>query len=150
MTYYADPANDLPARWKRKRVVFYRAGLKIYGQIPYILQRKLYAEFISNNAPGLFGLGGRIIAHSAEANYTIVRYQRPDGQPHSDSTQAALLAWLWAEAGVEWAIARPPEFFDPLDDGPNWFQVPPQTWVPGTADNQPALQHLLAGETNND
>lgn len=129
MTYYCDPAEDLPAPWKPKRVVFYRQGIKLYGAIPYILQRRLDAEFISNNASAL---GTRIIAPTGEANYTLVRYQRANGRPHSQAALQALLDWLYADKGFEWSIATP-EYFNDRLDLPNWWQSPPRTFVPAEA-----------------
>ena len=79
--YFADPRVDLPQPWKEKRIIFYAQGVKIYGQIPYILQRRLQAEFYSNNLPWL---GVRLIGPTFESNYTLVRYHRKDGQYHSD------------------------------------------------------------------
>lgn len=139
MTYYADPSRDLPAPWKAKRIVFYAKGLKVYGQIPYILQRKLHAEFISNNAPLL---GGRIIGPTREQNYTIIRYRRNDGSMHSEEAIEALMDWFYSDKGFEWGIAGSGNFRDNLD-GPNFFQQPPETVVLAEEGDRPNLLGLL-------
>lgn len=140
MTYYADPQRDLPNAWEPKRIVFYARGLKIYGQIPYVLQRKLQAEFISNNAP-LWG-GGRIIGPTRERNYTIVSYRRKNGSPHSEATIKALLDWLYTDKGFEWGLAGAANFRDGLD-GPNFFRQPPETVAPAAEDDRLDLIRLL-------
>lgn len=133
MSYYADPKRDLPAPWKLKRVLFYREGMKIYGQIPYILQRRLKARFYSNNAPLL---GGRVIGPTLERNYTVIPYRRPDGRPHSQEALAALFDWLWSDQGFEWAIAV--EWHKHIQEW-NVFNAPPMTFVPGKRQIQDAL-----------
>ena len=137
MSFYADPSQDLPALWKPKRCIFYAQGLKIYGQIPYILQRRLQAEFFSNNAPAF---GGRIIAPTVEQNYTVVPYRRRDGAPHSQGTIDTLMDWLFADKGLEWAIAKD---FDREIRGWNAYQMPPQTWIPTTEETQSEFVRLL-------
>jgi len=143
MTYYCEPAQDLPAAWKPKRIIFYRQGIKIYGAIPYLLQRRLHAEFISNNVGSI--RGARIIAPTGEANYTLVRYHRENGRPHSEPALQALLDWLYADKGFEWSIAAPEHWRDRLDQ-PNWWQSPPRTFVPAEAtEAMKFMGWLLAG-----
>ena len=86
----------------------------------------MQAEFISNSV-GV--LGGRLIAPSAENNYTIVRWKRNDGHPHSEAAIHALLDWLCADAGDQAAVATRDFFFDRLDL-PNVYQSLPHTFVP--------------------
>lgn len=137
MTYYADPKNDLPQPWKQKRIIFYAQGLKIYGQIPYILQRRLQAEFYSNNASFM---GARLIAPTMENNYTLVHYRRADGQRHSDTILEALLDWLYNDKGFKWAIAK--DFFKRIDL-PNFWNWPPETFVLGESEHRPGIKQLL-------
>lgn len=127
MTYYADPSSDLPAAWKQKRVVIYAQGLKIYGQIPYILQRRLKAEFYSNHS---VGHSLSIIAPTMESNYTVVQWKRGDGNCHSPKILESLIDWLYEGKGFTIGIATREFFYDRLD-GPNVFQIPPTTFVPG-------------------
>lgn len=145
MAYYADPNADLPAEWKLKRAIFYACSLKVYGQIPYILQRRLGAEFISNIASGPFG--GRVVAPTGEDNYTVVPYRRADGECQSDEALAAFLSWLEADAGYEWAIAAPGEFERRDLRQPNWWRKPPQTWIPDPAQGAATLRRLIAAHT---
>jgi hypothetical protein len=137
MAYFANPQEDLPQPWKRKRILFYAQGLKVYGQIPYILQRRLQAEFISNNAPFM---GARLIAPTAEQNYTLVRYYREDGRRHSEATLEALLDWLYADKGFEWGIAK--NFFERLDL-PNWWQAPAEVLEIGKEEHRPDIKQLM-------
>lgn len=138
MTYYANPTKDLPQPWKQKRIIFYAQGLKIYGQIPYILQRRLQGEFYSNNVPVL---GCRLIGPTMEDNYTLVRYRRPkDGKRHGDAALEALLDWLYADKGFEWAIAK--DFFRRIDL-PNFWNWPPETFVMGGPEHRPGIKQLL-------
>jgi len=137
MNFYADPANDLPSPFKPKRCIFYTQGLKVYGQIPYILQKRLQAEFYSNNMPCL---GGRIVAPTAEANYTVVPYRRRDEQPHSQEAIDELLTWLYEGKGFEVAIAA--DFDKSICDW-NAFQMPPETWIPAEEDYQDMIRGLL-------
>lgn len=126
MTYYADPSKDLPVPWKSKRIVIYAQGLKIYGQIPYILQRRLQAQFISNS---MSCLGSRIVAPSGEDNYTIIPWRRVDGEQHTITAMDALLDWLYTDKGFEVAVATRRYFYDRLDL-PNMWQSPPHVFIP--------------------
>jgi hypothetical protein len=139
MSFYADPRKDLPAPWKEKRVVIYRQGLKIYGQIPYILQRRLQAEFFSNNAPFM---GSRLLAPTGEDNYTLVPWRSKDGRTHSQEAVRALLDWLYADKGFTWAVAAAPEFYERQDEWNAWKE-PPRTWVPAQESHYPAFTRLL-------
>lgn len=142
MSFYADPRQDLPSPIKPKRVIFYAQGLKIYGQIPYILARRLGAKFYSNNMPILGS--GRIIAPSGEPNYTVVPYRREDGQLHSEKTMKALLEWLKAGKGFEWAVADEAEFFNNICTWTAWNR-PPKTWVPGNGTSDDEILPMLSG-----
>lgn len=137
--YYADPARDLPAPWKPKKCVFYAEGLKIYGQIPYILQLALEAEFYSNDT-SIFG-GGRLIGPTQEPNYTVVPYRRANGRPHRESSLKALFDWLYADRGFEWAFAA--EFWRHIREW-NLFNSEPEIFVPGTPEQrQEIVKHLF-------
>lgn len=127
MTYYADPAKDLPVPWKSKRIVIYAQGLKVYGQIPYILQRRLQAQFISNSVSMPFG--GRIFAPTQEDNYTVIPWRRADGEQHTEAAMDALLDWLYTDKGFEVAVATR-EYFHNRLDLPNMWQSPPHVFVP--------------------
>lgn len=140
MTYFADPKQDLPAPWKKKRIVFYGGGMKIYGQIPYLLQRKLHAEFISNR--GSF-MGGTIVGPTGENNYTIVSYRRPNGKRHRERTLGQLMDWLYEGKGFEWAIAARGEFERGDLLVVNWFNVPPETWVPSEGKRELIMRYFL-------
>ncbi len=133
--------RDLPQPWQPKRIIFYAQGLKVYGQIPYILQRRLGAQFFSNDIVlgGLFA-GMRIVGLTAERNYTVVPYRRPDGSPHRETAVEALLNWLYADRGFEMAVAV--EFHRRIDL-PNFMNLPPETWVPGLPDARPDIRQLL-------
>jgi len=126
MAFYADTGRDLPAPWKPKQIIFYAEGLKVYGQIPYIHQRRLNARFYSNNAE-IFG-GGRLIAPSMEANYTVVPYRRADGRQHKPDAIGAFFDWLFSDKGFEWAFAV--EFHKHIATV-NWGNMHPETFVPG-------------------
>lgn len=139
MLYYADPRRDLPASWKQKRIIFYAQGLKIYGQIPYILQRRLQAKFISNS---MGFMGGQISAPTLESNYTLIRYRREDGQPHSEVAIKALLDWLYDDKGFEWGVAK--NFYERLDL-PNFWQWPAEVLEMGKEEHRWALVMLLRG-----
>lgn len=139
MAYWANPQTDLPKAWKQKRIIFYAQGLKIYGQIPYLLQRRLQAEFYSNNAP--FG-GARLLAPSFEQNYTVISYRRKGGDPHSQEAVEALLNWLYADKGFEWAIAKK---FNKRIDLANFWNWLPEVWEMGTEERRPELLQLLSG-----
>lgn len=143
MGFYADPRNDLPADWKPKRAIFYAQGLKVYGQIPYVLQRRLQAQFISNE---FRFLGGRVRVPTAERNYTIIPFHRDDGERHSAEALDALLAWLEAGAGYEWAIAAGREFGRSDLYAANALNEPPKTWTPDPAQGAATLLRLALKE----
>ena len=120
MTYYADLSRDLPTPYERKRVVFYRQGLKVYGLLPYLLQRRLKAQFFS----GSVNWGGvRISAGSFEQNWTAISYTQ------TSEALASLLDWLSSDAGFEVAIASREDFDDDIFSA-NIFRMPPKTWHP--------------------
>jgi hypothetical protein len=125
MTYLCNPRFDLPEKWKCKRVIFYAQGLKVYGEMPYLLKRKLKAEFFSNHfAFGGAFRGASMMPPSAEFNYTVIPYrQKPE-------YIASLLDWLFADAGFEWAIAAPEDFKRNIRCSTAFSDGPPQTWVP--------------------
>lgn len=135
MAYYADPRRDLPSRFKKKRVIFYEQGLKIYGQIPYILQMRLGAEFYSDNAPAAFG--GRIIAMTMEPNYTVVPYKQ------SREAIDALLEWLYGGDAFEWAVAV--DFYKNIRQW-NALNMPAQTFVPSHNEDRWRVAQLLLTE----
>jgi hypothetical protein len=138
MAFFANPQEDLPQPWKLKRIIFYAQGLKIYGQIPYVLQRRLQGEFYSNNAPFM---GMRLIVPTFENNYTLVRYHRlKDGKRHSEIALESLLDWLYSDEGFEWAIAK--DFFRQIDL-PNFWNWPPETFVLGGPEHRPDIKQLL-------
>lgn len=119
MVYRCDPGLDLPAPHKAKRVIFYRHGLKVYGELPYLLKKRLKAEFYSNFAVnGGFGM----IAPAVEPNYSVI----PCGQPPDRSM--ALLDWLFADAGFEWAIAI--DYDRDIRCSTAFSGSLPQCWVP--------------------
>ena len=124
---YADPHNDLPASWRQKRVIFYQQGLKIYGQIPYLLQRRLQATFVSNVVSTRMSV---IAAPTGEDNYTLVPYRRSDGTSHRLENIEALMDWLYGDSGFEWSIAVPGEYERRDLLTANWFNRPPETWLP--------------------
>lgn len=134
MSYYANPQSDLPSPFRRKRVLFYALGLKIYGQIPYILSRRLRARFISNQ---IGFMGGRLAFPSGEENWTAVPYQQ------KPEVAEMLFAWLKEDAGFEWGIAR--EWDDDIH-APNAWRTPPHTWVPGIEGMKEGFQRVLGGE----
>ena len=140
-SYWANPQTDLPAPWKEKGIIFYAQGLKVYGQIPYLLQRRLQAEFFSNNAP-IFG--ARIVAPTREHNYTVIPYRREDGNPHSRKAIKALLDWLYSDKGFVWAIAK--DFGDNIKTWNAW-RSKPETWAPAE-EMPPQLLRLLSGEND--
>lgn len=158
MPFRCNPSEDLPSATKTKRIIFYGKGLKIYGTLPYLLSRRLKAEFYSNNfvqSGGAFrGMG--LIAPAYEANYTVVPYtQRPQ---HA----SALLNWLLSDAGFEWAIAVPGEFDKEIRCTTAFSSQDPEVWVPdpeGEAWREgflkamhegslSAIQNLFAGEAD--
>lgn len=131
MTFYADSRYDLPAPWKQKSIIFYAQGLKIYGQIPYLLQKRLQAVFYSNNAPAFFG--GRIIAPTMENNYTVIPYRRQDSKFHSLAVIQSLLDWLYKDKGFRWGIAV--NFHDNICEWNAWKESP-ETFVPAKASHR--------------
>ncbi len=126
MAFRCDFSQDLPAPWKVKRIIFYSQGLKVYGELPYILKRKLQAEFYSNffvQSSGAFRGHGMIVP-AYESNYTVVPYtQKPE---HTK----ALLSWLSEDKGFEWAIASKRDFNKDLRDGTAFTSRNPEVWVP--------------------
>jgi hypothetical protein len=126
MAFRCDPPQDLPTVWKLKRIIFYAQGLKIYGVLPYLLNRRLKGEFYSNyyvNSSGAFR-GSGMIAPAMEFNYTVIPYtQKPE---HSK----ALLEWLSEDAGFEWAIASERDFHKDLRHGNAFSDRHPEVWVP--------------------
>lgn len=132
MTFYADSTQDLPTPHKQKRIVFYADGLKVYGVIPYILQRRLGAKFYSNNAPGLFGC--RMIAPTMEHNYTVVPYRA------TSRAVKELLDWLYANAGFRWGIAKD---FHAIIEGWNAWRPQPETLILALDKQRMNLQKLL-------
>ncbi len=86
-----DFENDIPSAEKTKKIIFYPNGLKIYGVLPYLLNRKLKGEFASS------------LLYEDESNFTVVGYQQ---KPEYVQT---LVNWLYSGAGFEWAIAQPHE-----------------------------------------
>ena len=126
---FADPLTDLVAvNGGKKKVIIYARGLKIYGQIPFLLQRRLQGRFISNHVGFM---GGSLIFPTMESNYTYIPWRRPDGRKHSDKAVSALLEWLLSGSGYSWAIANKRHFYDPIDEGPNFASEPPDVWTPG-------------------
>lgn len=125
MTYFANLQEDLPSAWHRKRVIFYQQGIKIYGLLPYLLQRKLKAQFFS----GSFSVGGngfprmRLSTGSFEANWTAISYQQ------SRENISALLDWLYSEKGFKVAIASAENWHDDIFSA-NMWRMPPHTWYP--------------------
>jgi len=82
-----------------------------------------------------------MICPTMEDNYTLVRFRRnKDGRRHSDAALEALLDWLYADKGFEWAIAK--DFFKRIDL-PNMFNWPPETFVPGGPEHRPNIKQLL-------
>jgi hypothetical protein len=137
--YSVDLYEDLPNPHKRKRVVFYCCGLKIYGHIPHLLKRRLKGEFLSNywiHDSGAFR-GHGIIAPTGEQNYTAIPY----GQ--SPENARRLWDWLHEEAGFEWAIAGLQDYGVNIFEG-NVAQWPPETWVPEMRAEE-FIQRFLGG-----
>lgn len=124
MAFRCDPSQDIPASWKPKRIIFYAQGLKIYGVLPYLLNRRLKGEFYSNfyvQSSGAFR-GHGMIAPAYESNYTVVPYTQ------KAEYAKALLEWLSQDAGFEWAIAR--NFHDDLRQGTAFSDRNPEVWAP--------------------
>lgn len=133
---YTHP-GDLPGDHKPKLVVVYAAGLKIYGALPYLLQRRLQARFNSSE----ISTGGlRMFGPSWEPNYTVVPWRRYDGQPHTPETLQALAGWLQSGKGFTWVVAAPENFHDRLDA--HFFRSRPHVWQPEAAQTNP--EGLLA------
>lgn len=125
MSYRADLHRDLPSTRNPTRVIFYQQGLKVYGLLPYLINRKVKGEFYSNyyvHDSGWFA-GSGIVAHTNEPNYTVV--------PYSQSPETAKLLWDWlhSDAGFEWAIASKQEFYRNICQA-NIANVEPETWCP--------------------
>jgi len=139
MTFYANPHRDLPAPWKQKRAIFYAQGLKVYGQIPYILQRRLGAEFFSNSGT-IFGGASLLTTSSMEDNYTVVPYRQRDGTLHSQEVLNTLYKWLMADKGFQWAIAV--DFHVNIKQWNAW-NWPPETWIPGEPEQKEMLVQLF-------
>ena len=141
--FRADLNNDLPAAWKPKRIIFYAQGLKIYGLIPHILNRRLKGEFISNHyvhSSGVFR-GAGMLAPTGEANYTVIPYcQKPE---HAQM----LLDWLYEDKGFEWAIASAQDWNENLREW-NAYKEPPSVWVPASNDQgwREGFRQALAGD----
>ena len=133
---YTHP-GDLPGDHKPKLVVVYAAGLKIYGALPYLLQRRLQARF---NSSEVGGGGMRVFGPTWEPNYTIVPWRRDDGALHSPENLKALIDWLQADKGFVWVIADPDYYNDSLDG--NFFRSLPHVWQPAAAQTNP--EGLLA------
>lgn len=93
MRYRAKPSLDFPNPAKTKRILFYRLAIKVYGVLPYLLNRQVQGDFRSND--------NGIVFLSADSNYTVVPYGL------DDLAIKALLSWLCADAGFEWGIAGP-------------------------------------------
>lgn len=143
MTAYASP-DDIPNPYKAKLVIVYAQGLKIYGQIPYLLARRLHAIFVSNQ--NSFMGGGTIWFPSAEDNFTAVPWRRPDGEPHSPETIQALTGWLQSGKGAIYLVAAPENFNDSLTRFTPWRGTP-KVWQPKESDptlDLPALMRSSA------
>jgi hypothetical protein len=134
MPYYANMEEDQPSAHKRKRIVFYRRGLKIYSLLPYILQRRLHAQFFSST---ITGSGVRISAGSFEANWTAISYQN-----QSPEAVEALMDWLFSGAGFKAAIASEENWDDDIFSG-NFFNYPPDVWHPVGAEARPGYITIL-------
>jgi hypothetical protein len=147
MAFRCDFSQDVPEKWKPKRIIFYKQGLKIYGLLPHILNRRLKGEFFSNysvHSSGAFR-GHGMIAPAYESNYTLVHYtQKPE-------YAKALLEWLSQDAGFEWAIASPQDFNTDLREGTAFSNRNPEVWVPAQNEQgwsegfTKAMQGLPAG-----
>ena len=141
--YRANLAIDLPHKWKAKRIIFYQKGLKIYGLIPHLLNRRLKGEFISNHlviSQGAFR-GAGFLAPSGEDNYTVIPYaQKPE---HAEM----LLSWLYDGSGFEWAIAGPENWQDNIQEW-NAYRRCPSTWVPANNEQgwRAGFQKALEGD----
>ncbi len=147
MTYFANPANDLPVAWKPRRVIIYAQGLKVYGLMPYILARRLQAKFVSNDFSVLGGMS-RVAAPTMDDNYTLISWLRTDGTPHGTAVIDALLDWLYADAGFQIGVATLDFFYDRLDE-PNIFKSAPRTFIPAINDHVAFFRWALqSGKVN--
>jgi len=137
--YYGDLYDDLPKASKCKRAVFYSRGLKVYGMLPHLLNRRLKGEFRSNHvANGPL----QAIAPTLEANYTVVPYRQ------SPANTQRLMDWLLDGVGFEWAIASPQDWSQDILLG-NAFQYPPKVWHPSPQGEQrEGFARALALEPN--
>ena len=141
MINYAQP-GDLPDDYKPKLVVVYAAGLKIYGCLPYLLQRRLQARF---NSSEVGGGGMRVFGPTWEPNYTIVPWRRDDGALHSPENLKALIQWLESGKGYIWVIAGPENFNDRLDTP--WGRHLPEAFQPlDTHSDSEGLLALMTGK----
>ena len=125
-----------------KRIVFYQAGLKVYGMLPYILLRRLKGQFISNywvHTDGTFS-GAGVIAPTNESNYTAIPYQQ------SAENAQRLWHWLHDGHGFEYAIASAADFEHDIWQA-NVGQFPPQVWVPGEDAKHEHFVHTLGTES---
>ena len=135
MSYYANLRDDLPSPHQRKRIIFYAAGLKVYGLLPHLLNRRLHGEFRSSTTSFL---GGKILWPTQERNWTVIPY----GQ--SPENVARLLIWLQSGVGFEWGIAGPDEWDEDILL-PNVLRVPPAVWHPdGGGAAQEGFTRVLA------
>lgn len=135
MPYYADFEHDLPNAYKLKRIIFYRQGLKVYGLIPYILARKLHAQFFS----GSISWGNvRVSMGSYEHNWTAIPYEQ------SPDKVGLLLDWLYQDKGFEVAIASREDWNDSIFSS-NVFRVPPHVWCPINEGGQEGFLQIVRG-----
>ena len=134
MGFRADFAEDTPSASKTKRVLFYAAGLKIYGLLPHFLNRRVGGQFISHEYAGSMVI---MTCPTFEQNYTIVHYiQRP-------AAAQGLLEWLYADAGFQWAIAL--DFFATDLLHINWMRYPPGVWHSHKGIVRPGFSKVLQG-----
>lgn len=78
---------DLPSEKKYKEIIFYPKHLKIYGILPYLLNRKVSGRFCST------------ISRCAEPNFTVITYNQ------SPEVVRELFEWLSEGVGFNWSIA---------------------------------------------
>lgn len=140
MSYRADLAHDTPSVTKKKRIIFYRGGLKIYGLLPYILQKKLKAQFFSNTP---VGGGVMMLLPSHEDNWTAVPYDQ------SPERLQSLLDWLYSDAGFEVALASRESWEDDIFSA-NIMNHPPSVWFPLGQDTHKGFLQIQAGMTRFD
>jgi hypothetical protein len=98
--------QDISTAGKQKNILFHPKALKVYGVVPYILGKKLKAQFFGNWLQD---------SHT-EPNFTVIKYQQK--QEHIQ----ALTDWLYADTSFKWAITD-----DVLWDRPSY---PPDTIEP--------------------